>query len=47
MIKVVTIHALSLGDPAYLATDGASAPMINPRRRIGRTLPVVAPGGSR
>jgi hydroxyacylglutathione hydrolase len=42
MIEVVTIETPSLGDRTYLATDGASALVIDPQRDIDRVLAVAA-----
>jgi hydroxyacylglutathione hydrolase len=38
VIQVVTIDTPSLGDRTYLATDGASALVIDPQRDIDRVL---------
>ena len=38
MIEIVTIETPSLGDRTYLATDGASALVIDPQRDTGRVL---------
>ena len=45
MIEVVTIETPSLGDRTYLATDGASALVIDPQRDIDRVLGVAAARG--
>lgn len=45
MIEVVTIDTPSLGDRTYLATDGASALVIDPQRDIDRVLAVAAARG--
>ncbi len=45
MIEVVTIDTPSLGDRTYLATDGASALVIDPQRDIDRVLVVAAARG--
>ena len=45
MIEVVTIDTPSLGDRTYLATDGASALVIDPQRDIDRVLEVAAARG--
>ncbi len=45
MIEVVTIETRSLGDRTYLATDGASALVIDPQRDIDRVLSVAAARG--
>jgi hydroxyacylglutathione hydrolase len=45
VIEVVTIDTPSLGDRTYLATDGASALVIDPQRDIDRVLAVAAPRG--
>jgi hypothetical protein len=42
VIEVVTIDTPSLGDRAYLATDGVSALVIDPQRDIDRVLAVAA-----
>ena len=45
MIEVVAIDTPSLGDRTYLATDGASALVIDPQRDIDRVLAVAAARG--
>jgi hydroxyacylglutathione hydrolase len=45
VIEIVTIETPSLGDRTYLATDGASALVIDPQRDIGRVLAVAAARG--
>jgi hydroxyacylglutathione hydrolase len=45
VIEVVTIETPSLGDRTYLATDGASALVIDPQRDIDRVLTVAASRG--
>ena len=45
MIEIVTIETPSLGDRTYLATDGASALVIDPQRDTGRVLAVAAARG--
>ena len=45
MIEVVTIETPSLGDRTYLATDGASALVIDAQRDIDRVLAVAATRG--
>jgi hydroxyacylglutathione hydrolase len=45
VIEVVTIDTPSLGDRSYLATDGASALVIDPQRDIDRVLAVAAARG--
>ena len=42
MIEVATIDTSSLGDRTYLATDGASALVIDPQRDIDRVLAAAA-----
>ena len=42
MIEIVTIETPSLGDRTYLATDGASALVIDPQRDTGRVLALAA-----
>jgi hydroxyacylglutathione hydrolase len=45
VIEIVTIETRSLGDRTYLATDGASALVIDPQRDIDRVLAVAAARG--
>jgi hydroxyacylglutathione hydrolase len=45
VIEIVTIETPSLGDRAYLATDGVSALVIDPQRDIDRVLAVAAARG--
>jgi len=45
VIEVVTIETPSLGDRTYLATDGASALVIDPQRDIDRVLAAAAARG--
>jgi hydroxyacylglutathione hydrolase len=45
VIEIVTIETPSLGDRTYLATDGASALVIDPQRDTGRVLAVAAARG--
>jgi hydroxyacylglutathione hydrolase len=45
VIEVVTIDTPSLGDRTYLATDGASALVVDPQRDIDRVLAVAAARG--
>jgi len=45
VIEVATIDTPSLGDRTYLATDGASALVIDPQRDIDRVLAVAAARG--
>jgi hydroxyacylglutathione hydrolase len=45
VIEVVTIDTPSLGDRTYLATDGASALVIDPQRDIDRVLTAAAARG--
>jgi hydroxyacylglutathione hydrolase len=45
VIEIVTIETPSLGDRTYLATDGASALVIDPQRDIGRVLAVATARG--
>jgi hydroxyacylglutathione hydrolase len=45
VIEVVTIDTPSLGDRAYLATDGVSALVIDPQRDIDQVLAVAAARG--
>jgi hydroxyacylglutathione hydrolase len=45
VIEVVTIDTPSLGDRTYLATDGATALVIDPQRDIDRVLEVAAARG--
>jgi len=45
MIEIVTIETPSLGDRTYLATDGASALVIDPQRDIDRVLAAAAARG--
>jgi glyoxylase-like metal-dependent hydrolase (beta-lactamase superfamily II) len=45
VIEVVTIDTPSLGDRTYLATDGASALVIDPQRDIDRVLVVAGARG--
>jgi len=45
VIEIVTIETPSLGDRTYLATDGASALVIDPQRDIDRVLAVAAERG--
>jgi hydroxyacylglutathione hydrolase len=45
VIEVVTIDTPSLGDRTYLATDGASALVIDPQRDIDRVLAAAAARG--
>jgi hydroxyacylglutathione hydrolase len=42
VIEIVTIETPSLGDRTYLATDGASALVIDPQRDIDRVLAAAA-----
>jgi hydroxyacylglutathione hydrolase len=42
VIEIVTIETPSLGDRTYLATDGASALVVDPQRDIDRVLAVAA-----
>ena len=45
MIDVLTIDTPSLGDRAYLATDGVSALVVDPQRDIDRVVSVAAAHG--
>jgi hydroxyacylglutathione hydrolase len=45
VIEIATIETPSLGDRSYLATDGASALVIDPQRDIDRVLAVAAARG--
>jgi hydroxyacylglutathione hydrolase len=45
VIEIVTIETPSLGDRTYLATDGASALVVDPQRDIDRVLAVAAARG--
>jgi hydroxyacylglutathione hydrolase len=45
VIEIVTIETRSLGDRTYLATDGASALVIDPQRDIDRVLAVAVARG--
>jgi hydroxyacylglutathione hydrolase len=45
VIEIVTIDTPSLGDRAYLATDGVSALVIDPQRDIDQVLAVAAARG--
>jgi len=46
MIEVVAIDTPSLGDRTYLATDGASALVVDPQRDIDRVLAAAAARGA-
>ena len=45
MIEVTTIDTRSLGDRAYLVTDGSAALVIDPQRDFDRVLELAAEAG--
>jgi glyoxylase-like metal-dependent hydrolase (beta-lactamase superfamily II) len=43
VLEIITVETPSLGDRSYVATDGASAVVVDPQRDLDRVLAVTEP----